>query len=215
MVIVAVDADVAPLMVAPHHDRRLHPRLHEQVGISGRDLVTDADAGLEEAIAVGIVHIGIGHLPKGIVIIGIGPGKVVVQGQRFLHIRIVVLQDLVEDVLDHGPEFFDPGGGFIHGHEIGEAGDAVLDGVLPIPCIVDELGQHRETPFGELAHDPVIGVLIRAGEGILSGHDRVHQVVPGLAHGLAEKLLHIGYKSLCRISQIYGVLCFKLSYYLL
>ena len=153
--------------------------------------MADADAGLEETIGRGIVHIGVAHLGEGLIIVCIGPGEILIQGQGLFHVRIVVLQDPVEDVLDHSSKRFDPGGGLIHGHPVGEAGHAVSDGVLPVPGVVDELGQHRETPLGELAHDPVIGVLIRAGEGVLAGHDRVHQVVPGLAHGLAEDLLQI------------------------
>ena len=50
VVVLPVDADVAPLVIAAHHDRRFDARLHQQIGIRGRNLVTDPDPGLEEAV---------------------------------------------------------------------------------------------------------------------------------------------------------------------
>ena len=90
------------------------------------------------------------------------------------------------------PEFPDPLGGFLARDEVGKAGDAIDNGMLPVIRIVNQLRQHRETPYGKLPHDPVVCILVRAGKGVFTRHDRIHKVKPCFAHGFSKDLLHIG-----------------------
>ena len=191
MIIVSADPDIAPFMIVSHYDRGIHPCLHQQIGVGRRNLAADARSGSEKAQGRCIIHIGFGSLFVRFPVIEIIPEEIIIQGSGFLQIRIILLQSIVQDLFNLGGKIRDPGGSLFPGDKIGELRDAVLDGVPPIPGIIDQFRQYGETQPGKLAHHPVIGLLIRAGKGILAGHDRVHQVIPGFTHGFAEDFLHI------------------------
>ena len=60
----------------------------------------------------------------------------------------------------------------------------------------DQVHQHRKTLLRELSKDPVQRELIRTLKSIFSGEYRVHQVIPGLYHGISEDLLPVSGNSL-------------------
>ena len=190
VIIASVDPDIAPFVVISHHDRRVHTGLHQQIGICRRDLAANALPVLEETQGRCIIHIRFPCLLIRFPVILIVSEKIIIQRKGLFKRGIMVLHRLVQDFFNLFCKIPNPGGSLFAGNKIGEPRHAVVNGVLAIPCVTDQFCQHRETQPGELAHDPVIGMLIRAGKRILAGHDRIHQMIPGFTHGFAEYLLH-------------------------
>ena len=150
----------------------IHARLHQQIGVGHGELLADAISSGEDAVAGKPGRIAYEEGLISAVIIGVIVGDVLVQCQGLFKIGVIVLKVFVQNVLDLLRKGGDPLGGLLPRHGVHKAAHAVLYGIRAVVAVVDQVDQRGKAFVPELSHDPVVGVFVRAGEGILPGHDR-------------------------------------------